>query len=203
MWIKVVIFDIDGVLIQAPHYFSKELERQWYENAVEVLNEYYWGPHVACLEGKETVDTSMPFYLEKIDYKQWVTWYFQWQFEFDSHYLDTELIETIKQFQASGILCFLWTDQEKTRAKMLLEELNFWDIFDGYFISYLHGARKSHPQFWEWVLKKLENVEPSEIVFFDDVQGNVDMAKNMGIQWFLFTNNEQFYRDLESLGINR
>jgi len=41
MTIKVIIFDVDWVLLQVPHYFSQEIEKRGYKNAVTVLGDFY------------------------------------------------------------------------------------------------------------------------------------------------------------------
>ena len=52
--IKVILFDIDGVLIRLPHFFSKEMELKGYRGAEECLNVYYAGhKHLSSLEGME------------------------------------------------------------------------------------------------------------------------------------------------------
>ncbi len=203
MSIKVILFDVDGVLLQTPHYFSHELENQGYKNAIETLNNYYWGVHNQCLEGKQETEITIEPYLKDIGWKDGAIWYFQSQYAFDKKHINKDLFASIGKLREDGVLCYLWTDQEQIRAKILLEQFNFQEKFDGYFISCRLGSRKSGSLFWESVLQTLQDFNPSEIVFFDDVQTNVDKAKEFWIESRLFTDMEQFYRDVENLELRK
>ncbi len=203
MIIKAIIFDVDEVLIQVPHYFTQELQNRGYKNAVKIMNEYYGDDNTLCAEWKgEAVELIVP-YLERIWWEQWVEEYFKQQFMFEKQYLDTNLVSLIPKIQALWIKCYLWTDQEENRAQFLLEWLNFKNIMDWYFISCYVWVRKCLPEFWYHIKKTLldEWIGKEEIVFFDDLQCNVDVANGEGIKAFLFTDMENFQKDLKKLGI--
>ena len=201
---KAIIFDVDGVLLQVPHFFTQELQKRWYENAVEIMNEYYRNENTICAEWKAKSIECISPYLEKIWWNKWTEEYFSEQFQFEADYIETSLISLIPKLQNLGIKCYLWTDQEENRAKFLLDWLDFENILDGYFISFYIGSRKCFPPFWDYVKNTLweQWIQKEEIVFFDDLQNNVDVANTARIQAFLFTDVEQFKRDLETLGIN-
>ena len=201
---KVILFDVDGVLVRVPHYFSQELENQGYPNAVKILNSFYKDDITyKCFEGKaDALKNIMPF-LNKIGWNDTAENYFKQQFEFESKYLDKDFISLIQNFRNQGLKCYIGTDQEKNRAKFLLEDMNFNESFDGHFISCLIGYRKCHDNFWTNVLEKLKkefpDIKPSEIAFFDDIQDNVDVSYKYGIQSFLFTDMKKFNEDLNYL----
>lgn len=203
---KVIMFDVDGVLIRTPHYFSQELEYQGYSNAIESLNAFYKDDVSGkCSEGKsDAVKKIMPF-LKKFGWEDTAKNYFKKQFKFEAEYLDKELISLIQSFRNQGVKCYLGTDQEKNRAKFLLDGMRFGDNFDGHFISCFAGYRKCYDGFWIYTLQKLKNEIPglqsNEIVFFDDIQNNIDVASRHGIQALLFTDMEKFNEDLCFLGL--
>lgn len=63
---KIMLFDVDGVLINLPNYFSKELSEEGYGNAQESLNSFYHGEESRqCSEGKAEAERSIMPYLEK------------------------------------------------------------------------------------------------------------------------------------------
>ncbi|MCK5332762.1 hypothetical protein KAJ41_02785 [Candidatus Parcubacteria bacterium] len=203
---KVILFDVDGVLIRLPNYFGEELERRGYKGVEEILNYYYKGiDNWDCLEGKAIAEERIMPYLKKFGWKGTGQEYFKQQFKFEKQFLDQSLVSQIKQFQSQEIRCYLATDNEKVRAKFLLDEMDFGNIFDGYFISSYIGYRKRDNQFWKYVIDKLKNemkeIEPQEIVFFDDIQNNIDVAERFGIIAFLFTDEIQFERDIKRLEI--
>ncbi|MCK5490791.1 MAG: HAD family hydrolase [Candidatus Pacebacteria bacterium] len=204
--VKVILFDIDGVLIRLSNYFSGELERKGYENAQEILTSFFEGSdNWECLEGKANSKEKIVPYLERIDWKGTGKDYFKKQFQFEKKYLDQNLISQIKKFRDQGIKCYLCTDQIKIRAEFLLNEMNFKNSFDGYFISCYIGYRKRHDEFWNYVMDKMEkeikDVKPEEIVFFDDRQNNIDVAIKFGINAILFTDVVQFEKDVKLLEI--
>ena len=204
---KVILFDIDGVLIRLPNYFSEELDRQGYERAEESLTPFYKGSdNWECLEGKANSEKKIVPYLEKFGWKETAEEYFEKQFQFEKKYLDQNIISQIEQFRAQGIKCYLCTDNAGSRSGFLLNEMNFKNIFDGYFISCFIGYRKRHDEFWIYLMNKLEKelngVKSGEIVFFDDTQNNVDVALKFGINAVLFEDAVQFEKDLMLLGVS-
>lgn len=203
--VKVCLFDIDGVLIRLPHYFSKELEDRGYKNVVESLNYFFNVENHQCLEGKADAEEIIMPFLKKFGWKETAKNHLKQQFEFERKYLDNEFISLVKQLRQKGVKCYLSTDQEKHRARFLLNEMNFQRIFDGYFISCYIGYRKCQNDFWEHVMnalkKELPDIKPAEIVFFDDIQKNIDIALEYGIQAILFKNMTQFEKDLIKLNL--
>lgn len=205
--IKVILFDIDGVLIRLPNYFSEELEKQGYKKAEKSLTSFFQGSdNWKCLEGKASSEKIIVPYLEKFGWREAAEDYFKKQFQFEKKYLDQNIILQIKQLCNQGIKCYLSTDQIENRAEFFLNEMNFRDIFDGYFVSCYIGFRKRHDDFWIYVInklkKELKGIKADEIVFFDDIQNNIDVASKFGIKAILFEDVIQFEKDLMSLGFS-
>ncbi len=203
---KVILFDIDGVLINLPNYFSMELEKRGYEKAGESLTSFFKGSdNWECLEGKASAEKNIAPYLEKFGWKGTAREYFEKQFQFERKYLDQNLISKIEQLRNQGIKCYLCTDQAEDRAEFLLNEMNFKNIFDGYFASCYIGFRKCHDDFWIYAMNKLEKeikgIESCKIVFFDDIQNNIDVASKFGINAILFKDAIQLEKDLILLGL--
>ena len=204
---KAILFDVDGVLIRLPNYFSEELDKRDYKGAEESLTSFFKGSdNQECLEGKASFEKKIVPYLKKFAWKGTAEEYFQKQFQFEKRYLDQNIISQIKQFHAWGIKCYLCTDNSKFRAEFLLEEMDFKNIFDDYFISCFIGYRKCHNEFWSYLINKLEKelsgVKSDEIAFFDDTQNNVDVALKFGINATLFEDMVQFEKDLKLLGFS-
>lgn len=204
--IKIILFDIDGVLMRPPHYFTEELENMGHKNATRIFNSFYEGDiKNNRLKGKIDAKKAVIPYLEKIGWRKKAEEYFEMQLDFESQYLDKEFMSMIKKFQSKGIKCYLCTDQDKNRAKLLLDKLKFKDIFDGWFVSSDIEYRKCENDFWVYVIKNLSDkfpdVSPNEIAFFDDIQENVDMASKFKIQAFLFKNKAKFNEDIKLLSL--
>lgn len=205
--VKIILFDVDGVLIRLPHYFSVELAGRGYENAIENLNEYFHGDdNKICLEGKGDAQKMIVPYLERIGWHGTSGEYFKEQFDFESKHLDGDIILLIKKLRKLGIKCCLCTDQIENRALYLLKNLHFEEIFDRHYISCRIGFRKCHEDFWGSVIEDLKKdtpgLDPGEIVFFDDIQNNLDVASKMKIKTFLFKDVNMFKEDMDSLRLN-
>jgi putative hydrolase of the HAD superfamily len=76
--------------------------------------------------------------------------------------------------------------------------LNEW--LDGRYISFEIGHHKSDPKFFKYVLENLQ-LEPKEIVFFDDSESKVESARKIGIDAQLYTGYQAFSQQLQELGI--
>lgn len=204
---KVILFDVDGLLIRLPHYFTKVLEDRGYKGAGAVMEKFYSEEmNVVYNEGRgDAREMALP-YLREFGWKGTADEIFDEQFRFEKDYLDKDLIDLIGKLKEEGTVCCIATDQERHRAKYILEEMGFKDIFDRWYISCDIGARKCDAKFWEKVLEDLGGIVPSaqawDIVYFDDVNKNVDAASNFGLRSFLFTNKIQFENDMNMLGFD-
>ncbi len=133
--IKVILFDVDQVLIKPPYYFSAELKKQDYNNVEEILTSFYTSKEFQeCSEGKGDMLKEIFPYLKKFGWKEKATDYLYQQFQFEKRYVDQNLISKVDNLKKQNLYCCLCTDQEKYRAKLILDDLGFKDIFDNYFI---------------------------------------------------------------------
>ncbi|HEY7974800.1 MAG TPA: HAD-IA family hydrolase, partial [Ktedonobacterales bacterium] len=60
------------------------------------------------------------------------------------------------------------------------------------------GNHKPNPRIYEIAIERL-GLSPTEIVFLDDSQENVDAARACGLQAVLFTSTAQAIADIEAL----
>lgn len=189
--IRVILFDVDGVLIRAPQYFSAKLEQQGYANASAILNRFYGSEKLHhTLEGTKSFTDSIAPYLIECGWEHGPEQYLQEMFSFDAQYVDSAALNVVRTYAAKGIECALATDQYTERAQFLLETLNVQNIFSHQFISCDIGARKISPQFWEYVFAAYPEYAPEQIGFIDDLQTNIDEAARHGIQTQLFTGEQ-------------
>ena len=202
---KIILFDIDGVIIRPPYYFWKELEKRWYVGAEEILNNFFINENTACTEWKADIRNIILTYLKEVWWEKSIEEFLQEQFEFEAQFFDTNFKNIVKRLHDKNILCYLASAQEKVRADYFLETFDFNNIFDGHYISCDVWYRKDKPEYWEYVIEDLQKrhkgIQLDEIAFFDDGKKNIDLANKFWIQAFLFTNMENFGKDLEVLKI--
>ncbi len=89
----------------------------------------------------------------------------------------------------------LFSNQLPVHAE-ICEENGWFSYFDKVFLSFKLGFRKPDPKSYESVLKKL-NIKPSDAVFIDDKEKNVQSAVKLGMRGVLFKNSAQLARDLK------
>jgi putative hydrolase of the HAD superfamily len=176
--IKAMLFDVDGVLAVGES-FSKILAR---EQGItrETAAPFYTGPFVQCLIGKADLKQELAAYLP-----QW-----QWRGSIDEfvrywlireHVLNEPLIDAIQKLRRQGTRCYVATNQEQYRTRYILEGMGFAETFDGMFSSCAIGYTKDDIAFFEHVLHILNDVQPREILFWDDSPGNVAVAREAGL----------------------
>lgn len=117
----------------------------------------------------------------------------QW-FEYEN-VVNEPLLEIIQDIRKSGVLCFIATSQEKNRADYI-RDVMFKDKLDGFIFSCDLGLDKGDPEFFKEALKVL-SMSADEVAFIDDSQENVDSAKSVGINAFLYTDISKVKEDLE------
>jgi FMN phosphatase YigB (HAD superfamily) len=82
-----------------------------------------------------------------------------------NHVLYDDMREFLGWARKVGFKIYLQTAQEEERVKMLLEQNQCPEtFFDGIFTTARIGYSKLRLEFWQMVLKKIENCLPSEVV---------------------------------------
>ena len=186
---KVLLLDVDGVMLIPPRPFSQDYCQKHGIDPAEQA-EFY--------ASKEFKDAS----IGKFDLKDAIRLHHKmWQWRGDPQLLldmwfeaenrpNEALFNVVREVRAAGTFVYLATQQEKYRAKFLEEDV-FKDKIDGAFISCDLGYHKADDQFWQGVLGRLgklhPNVRPGQIGYFDDRQNMVDKARAFGIDAHHYT----------------
>ncbi len=199
--IKVVLFDVDGVLIQAPKMFS-EVYCEKYKIDYEKLEPFFKSKEFKdCSVGRMDLKKALAVHNDK----------WQWKGEFDElidkwmqteNYPNNELLKVVEGLQKSGIKTYIVTQQEKRRKKFL-NDVVFKNKFDGIFASCDLCLHKDTIHFWEKLLELLKqedcDLRPRDIVYFDDKQKLVDLANSVGINAYLYKDTDGAKRTLSGL----
>jgi len=72
--------------------------------------------------------------------------------------------------------------------------------FDFGYCSWELGLEKPNPEIFKKVLA-LENLEPSQVLFIDDVEKNTASARSVGIETILFVNDSHLITELRKIQI--
>jgi putative hydrolase of the HAD superfamily len=76
------------------------------------------------------------------------------------------------------------------------ERYGFGDLCDLIIYSHEEGIKKPERRIFELVCERL-GVQPSEVVFVDDVPQSVEAAREAGMHGILFTGTQQTISDIE------
>ena len=194
---RVLLLDADGVLVLPPKLFS-EVYCEKYGIDPEKQQQFY-----ATDDFKQALLGNLDL-IEAIKQHNDL---WQWEGDFNElvvmwleaeNYPNKDLVDLVNEYRQQGLPVYLATQQEKYRAKYLNETM-FGDVLDGMFCSCDLHANKHDKSFWQSVIKSLsskyEGIAPHEIVYFDDRQTIVDVAKDCGLDAHLYTE----VSDVESL----
>jgi len=99
--------------------------------------------------------------------------------------VDRGMTGLIAKVRASGVPCYLASNQEPYRARHMSDVLDYCSIFDRLFYSCELGCSKPDPRYFTNILRSL-NLAPQAVLFVDDVEANVAAAGSVGIRAELF-----------------
>jgi putative hydrolase of the HAD superfamily len=176
------MFDADGVVVLS-QMFSYKYAQEFNINMSE-LDDFFQTDFQACLIGKSDLKVVIKPWLKKWNWSKPVDEFLDYWFKAE-HQINFELIENIRELRKNNIRCVLATNQEKYRLEYMKKEMDFEEVFDKIYSSNLIGFKKPATQYYEYILNDL-NENPSNIIFYDDRQENIESAKLLGINSHLY-----------------
>lgn len=87
----------------------------------------------------------------------------------------------VEKVRASGVRCYLATNQDEHRGRFMQRELGYDALMDGAFYSYDLRLAKPDPAFFRTILGRL-GLDAGAVLFVDDNAGNVDSARGVGLR---------------------
>lgn len=198
-YVRLAIFDADGVVTSSKK-FAENIERD-FGIKPELLLAFFRGPFQDVLIGKADLKVELQPYLKEWGWKKTVDEFLQYWFR-EEDILNNEVIETIGNLRANGIKCYLATNQEKYRLAYMRDTMNFNHVFNGVFSSADLGCKKPETQFFDRLLKRIDpkrEIPRREILFWDDAEVNVQAAKELGIQAYLYTDALSFREKMDQI----
>lgn len=78
-----------------------------------------------------------------------------------------------------------------------IDGLTINDYFDELFLSYKLNLAKPDPEVFKYVINKL-HLNPSETLFIDDAQSNLDTAETLGINTLFIDINSDFISEIQN-----
>ena len=106
-----------------------------------------------------------------------------------------EVRDLVRTVRARGIACYLASNQDRTRAEHMTEEIGYGRLLDGCYYSWALGVAKPEAAFFGRILDEL-GVRPQDALFVDDNPVNVAEASALGLRALC-------WNDREDLGLLR
>lgn len=185
MKFKAILLDADGVTLKDEGYFSNKLREQGRILPQADTDAFFTGVFPECIVGKADLKEELKKVVDGWGWKGTVDELIDFWFSVGDD-LDEKVATYIHEARARGVKCYMATDQEQYRGRYLRQK--FSNIFDDFFIANEIGCTKKDPEYFEFVLKQLGSLvkNPSEVLFIDDGENNVENAKSVGIEAVLF-----------------
>jgi putative hydrolase of the HAD superfamily len=187
--IKAVLFDADGVIVNPSFQFAKLLAEQ-YGITRQMTSGFFQGIFDECTQGRADLKQVLAPYLPEWGWQGTVDDFVSLWLKTD-HVVDMRVVEAIAKLRQHGLLCCLATIQEANRAAYMRTYMGFEQVFDRLFFSYELGCQKPDPAYFHAIQNALQ-IEPQELLFWDDYQKNVDAARQCGWNAELYTTFEAF-----------
>ena len=111
---------------------------------------------------------------------------------------DAAVLAQVDVWRAAGGKAFLGTTQEHHRAKYIWETVGLKNHFDGLLYSAELGAKKPDAEYYARAHARLPVASRDEVVFLDDLIGNVDAANAFGWRAYHFRSASDLRRALSS-----
>jgi len=197
---KTVVFDLGGVLIDwDPRHLYRKLipDEEEMERFLDDVCTHDW--NVRQDAGRSIADAVaervalFPGHAPLIE-----AYYERWQ-EMVPGAIDGT-VEILAELKAIGTPLYALTNFSRETFPRVRERFDFFDWFEGILVSGRVGVIKPDRRIYTLFYSTLA-IDPSEALFIDDRQDNVDGAKAAGMDAVQFSSPERLRTDLRERGI--
>lgn len=200
--IKVLLFDLGGVLVDFDHLRSAERVAAFCSKTPRQIYDLFFesGATIAFEAGKIT---PQDFYLQvkqmlelKLSYASFEP---IWNDIFFLSAKNRSVFGLVNNLRASYKTAML-SNINILHYEYLKKNFPVFGVFDKVFLSFQLGLIKPDKEIYNLVIQDL-GVSPQEIFYTDDRPELVDSAKTLGIRGYVFTNFTKLMSDLQESGI--
>jgi len=187
---KIIIFDVDGVIIKAKDHFGNYLWSQNLKNDLgidpkqidQIYSENWRNVLKGLIDTRQYFKNAFAKYHIKISVDAFIAYWIR----HDTNY-NAEIFPILKALNKYKL--YIGTNQEKYRTTFFREI--FEPFFETVFSSCEIGAVKREAEFYSYIETKLQT-KPDNIIFIDDSKAHIDAAEKHG--WIC-----HLYQNIESL----
>ena len=186
--IKAVLLDADGLMFKQQGYFSAIYSEE-YGVPAESIIPFFKTQFRECQKGSADLKEELVPFLKLWNWDGDVESFLAYWFSYCI--VDDDVLSIIRELRVKGLKCYLVTGQEKYRAEYVRKNLGLDKELDGFFYSFEMKSSKSDVGFYRTILETL-HLAPEEVIFFDDEQENIEIAKSLGIKSVFVDGEEEF-----------
>lgn len=186
--IKSIIFDLNGVFIQSPKLSDRFLRDFGVEEAVfmPALKEVM---HKVRMPGAgDAYEYWRPYLKEwnvKLNHEEFFDYWFKAEKE------NVGMIELARELKSQGTQLFILSNNFKERTEYYENTFSFLsELFQKVYFSWRTGLVKPDEQYYQLILEE-NKLNPEECMYFDDSEFNVEVAKKVGMQSYIFHGAEE------------
>jgi len=117
---------------------------------------------------------------------------------FDALEVNEPMIGVMRDAGARGFRMALLTNNIREWEPLWRAMLPVDEIFELVVDSAFVGMRKPEPGIYELTVERLGGIDPADCLFVDDVEVNVDAARELGMRTVHFQSNDQAIPEIEA-----
>ena len=198
---RVVLIDVDGVLVHSHFHADPERRRKWNEHLLEDMGvdpirftALFSGDFDPAILGQESVIAILDDFLPTVGYRGSTLDFMAYWLERDIS-PDFRLFEGLKRLKAtSKARLYVATNQEHLRANHLWRQLRLGHLFDDMLYSARLSATKPNRAYFEAVAKWIGPQDEPPLIF-DDGAKVIEAARSFGWDATLYSDAADFFDD--------
>jgi HAD superfamily hydrolase (TIGR01509 family) len=185
---KAIIFDLNGVFIQSPKLSDR------FRDELGVPTEKFLPALKEIMDKVRQPGAPPSFTLWQPYLKEWGIGMSEkdfFDFWFSAEKANEEMITLARELKRQGIRLFILSNNFAERAKFYDETFPWLkELFEKVYYSWQTGFIKPDPLCWQTILAE-NNLQPADTLYLDDSAANVEAAKTLGINAFVFQGAEE------------
>ncbi|MGE5298165.1 MAG: HAD-IA family hydrolase [Acidobacteriaceae bacterium] len=193
--IKAVIFDLNGIFIQAPYLSDRFFSDFGVQKEIFVPRLTKVMDEVRKPDGPGFYGCWQPALNEwgiKLKEQEFL------KYVFKEDRASEKMIDLARRLKASNIKVFVLSNNYRERSDFYGGYAWIHEVVDKAYYSWQTGFIKPNPEAWKLILRE-NNLRAEECLFFDDQDKNIDAAKSVGMPAYKFKNEEELERIIRGL----
>ena len=199
--VETVIFDLGNVLIDwNPRYLYRKVfdTEEKVERFLTEVCDMAWNE---AQDGGRTFEEGNKELFQKFpEYENEIKLYFErWKEMLGG--ADDDVVEILKNLRDNpAYRIYALTNWSAETFPIAIEQFEFLKWFEGILVSGKENLKKPDPAIYELILKRYQ-INPSQAIFIDDSQRNVDAANKFGLPSIRFESAAQLKIALKEIGV--